>query len=146
MQPVSDAGFWVVNAIFLGIAALLSYANIAETTLAVLCFLMVVDFMLGLTSAYVLKEPITSNKMKAGGMSKLATLMVVLAFGVTANLFLDFDFERYLTIVITVAALSELYSIVSHLTGIKTGERLPEWSAWALLGRSIRKAAEKILG
>lgn len=141
-----EPGFWFLNSAILAGTVILSYANIPSVTFSVLCILMVIDYTLGIASACYLSEKITSKRMGGGAISKLATMLVVIAFGIAANLSVDFDFDSYLNIIITIASFSELYSIVSHLTGIKTGRRLPEWDAWSLLGKSIRSIVERLLG
>ena len=142
----TEAGFWLLNAGFLAGAALLNYANLPNAAFSALCALLVIDYVLGIITAIHLGEKITSKRMGGGGLGKLATMLVVYSFGLAANLQSGFDFKDYLGIIIAIAAFSELYSIVSHLVCIKTGKRLPEWDAWSLLGRSIRKIVERLLG
>ena len=142
----TEPGFWLLNTAFLVGAAVLSYANIPEAAFFALCALLVIDYILGLATAICLGEKITSKKMGGGALAKLATMLVIYSFGLAANLQQGFDFQEYLSVIITIAAFSELYSIVSHLVCIKTGQRLPEWDAWSLLGRSIRKIVERLLG
>lgn len=145
-SDLSEPGFWLLNSATITGAAILSYANIPNLIFGVLCVLMAIDYVLGIASACYLNEKITSKRMGGGAISKLATMLAVLSFGIAANLSVDVDFDSYLKVIITIAAFSELYSIISHLTGIKTGRRLPEWDAWSLLGKAIRGTVERLLG
>lgn len=128
---------------------MLSYVNISHQALGALSFLLAIDYVLGIASAIHLGEQVRSKRMMGGAISKGATMLVIVAFGLTTNLQTadaGFDFREYLSVIVAIAAFSELYSIVSHLVCIKSGQRLPEWDAWSLLGRSIRKIVDRLLG
>lgn len=133
-------GITIVNSITLVGATMLSSISISPKAFIVLSTLMIIDFILGLGKSYRMREPITSYRMKLGVISKVGMLLIVLSFGLafTHGGVMVSDLHDYITWVLWVFIMSELYSIVSNTYAIKVGEELPEFEVLAIIGGKIR--------
>ena len=125
-------------------AWILSYTGFPAEPAGALASLMALDFISGLTKAYVCGEPITSRRMKAGAASKLILLLVPLAVALAAK-GAGRDLDPLLGWVISLMILAELYSFVANLYAIKTGESLPEFDVIHAVGKRIQRILEAMM-
>lgn len=140
-------GFAIVNTSTLFISSVLSSIHIPISAFLTLTILMVIDTVVGLGRSYRLQIPITSYRIKLGVISKLGVLLIVLSFGLAfthSGLVID-DLKEYIQLILWLFILSELYSIVSNVYAIKTGDNLPEVEVLSLIGTKIKKLMEAIL-
>ena len=140
-------GFAIVNTSTLFISSVLSSIHIPISAFLTLTILMVIDVVVGLGRSYRLQIPITSYRIKLGVISKLGVLLIVLSVGLAfthSGLVID-DLKEYIQLILWLFILSELYSIVSNVYAIKTGDNLPEVEVLSLLGTKIKKLIEAIL-
>lgn len=135
----------ILNSLIVACSAVFAIANVPVGGFASLVVLMMFDFIVGLGKSYTLKVPITSYRIKVGAMSKVGTLLVILSFGIGLS-FIDQDFskELYIGWVLGMFILSELYSILSNVHAIKTGENLPEVEVIAIIGKRVRHLLETL--
>lgn len=122
----SDTWFKVVvNAVIITISAILAFMGQTAEVFSSFIALMALDYVTGLMASSRMCEDISSSRMKAGVMGKMA--LIFLVFGVAAFikiLGVDFSFLMYTTIGILAAA--ELLSLVSNVHCIITGVRQKE--------------------
>lgn len=140
-------GFAIVNTSTLFISSVLSSIHIPISAFLTLTVLMVIDVVVGLGRSYRLQIPITSYRIKLGVISKLGVLLIVLSFGLAfthSGLVID-DLKEYIQLILWLFILSELYSIVSNVYAIKTGDNLPEVEVLSLIGSKLKKLMEAIL-
>ena len=140
-------GFAIVNTSTLFISSVLSSIHIPISAFLTLTILMAIDVVVGLGRSYRLQIPITSYRIKLGVISKLGVLLIVLSFGLAfthSGLVID-DLKGYIQLTLWLFILSELYSIVSNVYAIKTGDNLPEVEVLSLIGAKIKKLMEAIL-
>lgn len=139
-------GFAIVNTSTLFISSVLSSIHIPISAFLTLTILMVIDVVVGLGRSYRLQIPITSYRIKLGVISKLGVLLIVLSVGLAfthSGLVID-DLKKYIQLILWLFILSELYSIVSNVYAIKTGDNLPEVEVLSLIGAKIKKLMEAI--
>ena len=140
-------GFAIVNTSTVFVSSVLSSIHIPIATFFTLTILMAIDVVVGLGRSYRLQIPITSYRIKLGVISKLGVLLIVLSFGLAfthSGLVID-DLKEYIQLISWLFILSELYSIVSNVYAIKTGDNLPEVEVLSLIGSKIKKLMEAIL-
>lgn len=140
-------GFTIVNTSTLFISSVLSSIHIPISAFLTLTILMVIDVVVGLGRSYRLQIPITSYRIKLGVISKLGVLLIVLSFGLAfthSGLVID-DLKEYIQLILWLFILSELYSIVSNVYAIKTGDNLPEVEVLSLIGTKLKRLMEAIL-
>ena len=140
-------GFAIVNTSTLFISSVLSSIHIPISAFLTLTILMVIDVVVGLGRSYRLQIPITSYRIKLGVISKLGVLLIVLSFGLAfthSGLVID-DLKEYIQLILWLFILSELYSIVSNVYAIKTGDNLPEVEVLSLIGTKLKRLIEAIL-
>lgn len=139
-------GFAIVNTSTLFISSVLSSIHIPISAFLTLTILMVIDVVVGLGRSYRLQIPITSYRIKLGVISKLGVLLIVLSFGLAfthSGLVID-DLKEYIQLILWLFILSELYSIVSNVYAIKTGDNLPEVEVLSLIGTKLKRLMEAI--
>ena len=140
-------GFAIVNTSTIFISSVLSSIHIPISAFLTLTILMVIDVVVGLGRSYRLQIPITSYRIKLGVISKLGVLLIVLSFGLAfthSGLVID-DLKEYIQLILWLFILSELYSIVSNVYAIKTGDNLPEVEVLSLIGTKLKRLMEAIL-
>ena len=140
-------GFAIVNTSTLFISSVLSSIHIPIASFLTLTILMFIDVVVGIGRSYRLQIPITSYRIKLGVISKLGVLLIVLSFGLAfthSGLVID-DLKEYIQLILWLFILSELYSIVSNVYAIKTGDNLPEVEVLSLIGAKIKKLMEAVL-
>lgn len=140
-------GFAIVNTSTLFISSVLSSIHIPISAFLTLSTLMVIDVVVGLGRSYRLQIPITSYRIKLGVISKLGVLLIVLSFGLAfthSGLVID-DLKEYIQLILWLFILSELYSIVSNVYAIKTGDNLPEVEVLSLIGTKLKSLIETVL-
>lgn len=122
------------------------YTGVSGYAFTALALAMVLDFIAGTTRAYKFNETISSRRMKLGVAVKIITMMLVLLVGFTFKNVIGLQVDKidYTYSLITIVAISELYSILSNLTAIKTGRALPEWDALAIFAKLIRRLLNNI--
>lgn len=140
-------GFAIVNTSTLFISSVLSSIHIPISAFLTLTILMVIDVVVGLGRSYRLQIPITSYRIKLGVISKLGVLLIVLSVGLAfthSGLVID-DLKEYIQLILWLFILSELYSIVSNVYAIKSGDNLPEVEVLSLLGTKLKKLIEALI-
>ena len=140
-------GFTIVNTSTIFVSSVLSSIHIPIASFLTLTILMVIDVVVGLGRSYRLQIPITSYRIKLGVISKLGVLLIVLSFGLAfthSGLVID-DLKEYIQLILWLFILSELYSIVSNVYAIKTGDNLPEVEVLSLIGTKLKRLIEAIL-
>ena len=145
MKKVED--FAIVNTSTIFISSVLSSIHIPIASFLTLTILMFIDVVVGIGRSYRLQIPITSYRIKLGVISKLGVLLIVLSFGLAfthSGLVID-DLKEYIQLILWLFILSELYSIVSNVYAIKTGDNLPEVEVLSLIGAKIKKLMEAVL-
>lgn len=139
--------FAIVNTSTIFISSVLASINIPIATFLTLTILMVIDVVVGMGRSYRLQIPITSYRFKLGVISKLGVLLIILSFGLAfthSGLVID-DLKEYIQLTLWLFILSELYSIVSNVYAIKTGDNLPEVEVLSLIGKKLKEVMETIL-
>lgn len=140
-------GFAIVNTSTIYISSVLSSIHIPISAFITLTILMLIDVIVGLGRSYRLQIPITSYRIKLGVVSKLGVLLIVVAVGLAfthSGLIID-DLKEYIQLILWLFILSELYSIVSNVYAIKTGDSLPEVEVLSLLGRKLKNLMEALI-
>lgn len=140
-------GFAIVNTSTLFISSVLSSIHIPISAFLTLTVLMLIDVIVGLGRSYRLQIPITSYRIKLGVVSKLGVLLIVVAVGLAfthSGLVVE-DLKSYIQLILWLFILSELYSIISNVYAIKTGDNLPEVEALSLLGTKLKKLMEALI-
>ena len=140
-------GFAIVNTSTIFISSVLSSIHIPIASFLTLTILMTIDVVVGIGRSYRLQIPITSYRIKLGVISKLGVLLIVLSFGLAfthSGLVID-DLKEYIQLILWLFILSELYSIVSNVYAIKTGDNLPEVEVLSLIGTKLKRLMEAIL-
>ena len=140
-------GVTLINSLSFCAATVLSSISISPAAFMVLSILMMVDFALGIGKSYRMRIPITSYRMKLGVISKVGMLLIVISFGLafTHGGFLIEELQDYIGWVLWVFILSELYSIVSNVYAIKTGDNLPEVEVLSIIGKKLKSLMEAVL-
>lgn len=139
--------FAIVNTSTVFISSILASIHIPITTFLTLTILMAIDVVVGIGRSYRLQIPITSYRIKLGVISKLGVLLIVLSFGLAfthSGLVIE-DLKEYIQLVLWLFILSELYSIVSNVYAIKTGDNLPEVEVLSLVGAKLKKLMEALI-
>lgn len=140
-------GFVIVNTSTIFLSSVLSSMHIPVSAFLTLTVLMLIDVVVGLGRSYRLQIPITSHRIKLGVMSKLGVLLIVLSVGLAfthSGLVIE-DLKSYIQLILWLFILSELYSIVSNVYAIKTGDNLPEVEVLSLLGAKLKKLMEALI-
>ena len=134
----------LANCVLFAVAWVLSYLDIPGEPIAILAIFMLLDMMSGIGRAYALGEPITSSKISAGLASKGLFLAIPISVALAAKA-VGADFYWFVAVVIHAMILSELYSFISNVHAIKTGEKLPEFDVIKLIGSRIKTMIEALL-
>lgn len=140
-------GFTIVNTSTIFLSSVLSSIHIPISAFLTLTVLMLIDVVVGLGRSYRLQIPITSYRIKLGVISKLGVLLIVLSVGLAfthSGLVVE-DLKEYIQLILWLFILSELYSIVSNVYAIKTGDNLPEVEVLSLLGTKLKKLMEALI-
>lgn len=140
-------GFAIVNTSTFFISSVLSSIHIPISAFYTLTILMLIDVVVGLGRSYRLQIPITSYRIKLGVISKLGVLLIVVSVGLAfthSGLVID-DLKEYIQLILWLFILSELYSIVSNVYAIKTGDNLPEVEVLSLLGKKLKNLMEALI-
>lgn len=140
-------GFVILNTSTIFISSVLASLHIPMATFLTLTVLMMIDVVVGIGRSYRLHIPITSYRIKLGVLSKLGVLLIVLSFGLAfthSGLIIE-DLQEYIQLILWLFILSELYSIVSNVYAIKTGDNLPEVEVLSLIGAKLKKLMEAVL-
>lgn len=135
---------FLANAILGAGAWVLTYVGLPIEPALILGALMTLDFCSGIGRAHALREQITSRRMKSGIASKLLLLMIPLAVALSAR-GLGQDWGYLVSFCVSAMILSELYSFISNIYAMKTGEDLPEFDVIKMLGKHIRTALERLM-
>lgn len=122
----------------------LVYTGFPAEPAGILAALMVLDFLSGLAKAHATGEAISSRRMKSGAASKTMLLLVPLAVALAAK-GMGQDFSWLLSWVISVMILAELYSFISNVYAMRTGESLPEWDVMAIIGKKLQRVLERMM-
>lgn len=125
-------------------ALVLTYVGLPIEPVLMLAALMTIDFLSGIGRAHALNEQITSRRMKSGIASKLLLLLIPLAVALAAK-GLGHDWSYLVSLCVSAMILSELYSFISNVYAIKTGDDLPEFDVIKMLGKHIRTALERLM-
>ena len=131
----------LANCVLFAVAWVLSYLDIPGEPIAILAIFMLLDMMSGIGRAYALGEPITSSNISAGLASKRLFLAIPISVALAAEA-VGADFYWFVAVVIHAMILSELYSFISNVHAIKTGEKLPEFDVLKLIGSRIKQIIE----
>lgn len=135
---------WIGNGL-LGLGAwVLMYTGLPIEPTLILGALMAIDIFSGIGRAHSLNEQITSRRMNSGIASKLLLLLIPLAVALAAK-GLDQDWSYLVSFCVSAMILSELYSFISNIYAIKTGDDLPEFDVIKILGKHIRAALERLM-
>lgn len=118
-------------------AMILVWAGVNEQTYSIFTFLLLTDYVTGISKAYMMGDSITSNKSKYGIMSKASLLIIPIILGLGGKA-VGADFSTILYWSMNVLIMSELYSIIANVYSIRTGEELPEFDVLQLIGKRIR--------
>lgn len=138
-----NTAFIAFNAILLGLASVLSYANIPINLAVALLFVMAADVFLGILKARAVGVLPSSRKAANGILGKCAAIVVIGSGALVLKELVE-DPEYLINFFLISIILSEFYSNVRSLHTIYTGEELPEWTVWSMLGKAIVKKAEAI--
>ena len=135
---------FLANAV-LGVGAwVLTYVGLPIEPALMLGALMTLDFCSGIGRAHALREQITSRRMKSGIASQLLLLFIPLAVALAAK-GLGQDWSYLVSFCVSAMILSELYSFISNIYAMKTGDDLPELDVIKMLGKHIRTALERLM-
>jgi len=134
---VTSYGKIVFNFFTVCVGGLLTYLGLSGEAFFLFSVLLIIDYVTGIAKAHRLNQPITSNRMKYGILSKLSLLLIpiVLAIGAKA---VGADFKTVLLVGINILVLSEVYSIIGNIYSIRTKDELPEYDVVAMLGKRVR--------
>lgn len=135
---------FLANAVLGAGAWVLTYVGLPIEPAIILGALMTIDFFSGLGRAHSLNEQITSRRMKSGIASKLLLLLIPLAVALAAK-GLGHDWGYLISFCVSAMILSELYSFISNIYAMKTGDDLPEIDVIKMLGKHIRTALERLM-
>lgn len=133
-----------IGNVLLGLGAwALMYTGLPAEPAAILAVLICIDFIVGVSRAHVLGEPVTSHRMRVGAVTKCGVMTVPLVMALTAK-GLGVDFNWIISWSISVLILSESYSIIANVFAIRTGKIAPEWDAVSLILSKIRSLIDVI--
>lgn len=135
---------FLANAVLAAGAWVLTYVGLPIEPALMLGALMTLDFFSGIGRAHALREQITSRRMKSGIASKLLLLFIPLAVALAAK-GLGQDWSYLVSFCVSAMILSELYSFISNIYAMKTGDDLPELDVIKMLGKHIRTALERLM-
>ena len=143
MITESTAAKVVFNFFTVCTASFLTYLGIGAETYAIYAMLLIIDLFTGWVKAGRLGHARTSIRMKYGVLTKMMLLLmpIVLALGAKA---VGVEFKDVLTVCMSILVLSEVYSIISNIYTIKSGEELPEYDAIAIIGKRLRNVLMRI--
>lgn len=135
------------NLFIIGFAGMLTHLSISPASFTALAILMFIDFCMGVGKSVKLGKDITSYKARVGGISKVGTLIIIIALGIALRYsgVEVMEPETYIKWVLTMFILAELYSIISNFHAIKTGKELPEVEVIGILGNKIRDILTRLL-
>ena len=121
--------------------------------MALLMFTMILDFITGWYKATALGNPITLKKLKAGFYSKVIVFVILLSWGVlvTALNIVNpkvvefFNLQSYISMVIFIMILNEIYSIFGNIKSGRTKVEVKEIDFITMFIRAVRRKLEKIM-
>lgn len=109
-------------------------------SLVVLCF---ADLIFGVVKARVTGEDVSSRRFGFGVAGKCCIVLLPIMIAVAAK-GIGKDFDGFVEWAISAFIISELYSIISNIIMIKTGQAMPEWSAISLVAKKMRSIIESL--
>lgn len=127
----------IFSSFVFSIAGALTYIGLNQEMMLLFSILLIIDYMTGLGKAAIIKEDITSYKMKYGIASKLVLIFIPIVLAIAAKI-LGKDFSDILFTGINILVLSELYSIFGNIYSMKKRKELPEIDAISELASFIR--------
>lgn len=133
-----------LNATLIPLASLVTSLGLDTSKLKILCFLMLLDLVTGTVKAYSRKEPITSNRLTAGLLSKLMILVIPLAIALMAK-GVEVDLTWLIRYTVSVLIVAEAYSVVGNIYTSKTGNNVEEIDAVSAVVRALRAVVESFL-
>lgn len=117
---------------WLSFAWILDYFGIVHDGFIVMSVILIVDYLFGIASAYILWESIESKKMWQW-LYKKATrrlLPFIVAWALKRTWF---PVDKLITAILWIIVFSEAYSVIWHIYSINTKEKLPEIDAFKML-------------
>ena len=109
--------------------------------LGLLMFLLVVDAFTGFIKAIVLRKA-TSQKLIYGVGKKLLIILVPISISAAA-IIAGQDITTFITLVYSILALGEAYSILANIIAINTKKEIEEFDALAIIANGLRNILSK---
>lgn len=125
---------------------ILNYFWISIEMLSILAAVLVLDFIFGVLDAYITKQEITSDKMKAWFFKKLIKFIIPFVVIIIIKATWMEGIHNFTNAIMSILILSEGYSIIWHFYSIETGEKLPEIDAFKMLVNKISLVLKKMIG
>lgn len=111
----------------------------------ILGILLVTDMMSGVTKAYIMKTPITYERLVAGILAKVFILIIPIVLAFLAIIVVDVNLNHYLKYVVSSLAVAECYSILGNIVTIRSRNKIEEQDLVSIAIRGIRTFMEKLL-
>lgn len=124
--------------------ALLEYLDLSIEKMSILGLLLMIDYISGITKAFVIGEQIKSKRAIAGILSKLMVLTIPLVLAFMAK-GIGIDAKGYVSYAIDLLIVAETYSIIGNIYSIKTGEKVQEIDAISIIIRALSRFLQKLL-
>lgn len=125
--------------------AVVAFVGLPVDPMLALSVLILIDFVTGVGSAYILEEPVTSNRARIGILSKVVLLLIPVTMALVMKALGASHYLEYANSIIYVLVLSEAYSIIGNIYTIQTKERVKELDAVSALLKSLLTAIQEIL-
>lgn len=119
------------------------YIDLDIEIVKILCALMVIDTVLGVTKTIVLNNKFSFKTMALGFVSKLAVLLIPMALALMSK-GLNYNFKWFVTIVIDLLIVSDGISIFSNVIAIKTKKEVENFDALTRILKAIREGLIKL--
>ena len=135
---------WVKATLYPIRISFIAFAWWTEQAFVILAWLIALDFILGIIKAAVIKDPITSKKMKVWLLWKLVLLLIPLCIWVTGQA-IHVNMVWIVEIAAWALTLAELYSILQNIYIIKTWEHIEEYDAISFVIKKLLWMVKKLL-
>lgn len=131
-----------LNFLYLPLTVMLS--SMDTNQLMILGWLIIIDFITGISKSIVLKIAITKNRAIEGVIFKSITLLIPLVVALVAK-GLGLDIKEYVFWIISILIVAEGYGIFGNILSIRNKKEVEEQDVINILLHNLRKILEKFM-
>lgn len=130
---------------YIWFAWFMQYLSIPQEQLTILAMVMIIDVISGIAKQYTISpRDISSRALSLGIVKKLVLFIVLISIALGIK-WVGLDANTYISTILSVLILSEVYSTIQNTYTIRTGKHLTEYDVISVLLKLIWSKIEQLL-